>query len=181
MAASADDLSRQLSGRLAAVGVDLEDVQVQRAGRRELVRVVIDRDGGVDLDTVAEASRLISEALDAEPIASTFEGAYVLEVTSPGVDRPLAEPRHWRRAVGRLVEATLVDGAVLTGRVIGVDEPDEAEHARARAVLALGTGGERVIDLGDIRRAVVQVEFNRGADAIDDADESEIEPATRQE
>ncbi|MBU6245778.1 MAG: ribosome maturation factor RimP [Actinomycetales bacterium] len=171
MAASADDLRRRLTGPLAGSGVDLEDVRVSRAGRRELVRVVIDRDGGVDLDTVAEASTLISAVLDAEPVASWFDGAYVLEVTSPGVDRPLVEPRHWRRAAGRLVEATLADGTVVSGRVAAVDE-----SGAGRAVLALDAGGERAIDLGDVRRAIVQVEFNRGADAS-----ATDEPATSDE
>nr|MDT0666278.1 ribosome maturation factor RimP [Micromonospora sp. DSM 115978] len=72
-----------------------------KAGARSVVRVVVDRDGGIDLDAVAEASRLVSAVLDEG--RGPLPGAYVLEVTSPGVDRPLTRPRHWQRAVGRLV------------------------------------------------------------------------------
>ena len=90
---------------VAATGYDLEDVTVTSAGRRSLVRVIVDADGGVDLDAVAEVSRVVSEALDGDADGgAAFAGPYVLEVSSPGVDRPLTEPRHWRRAIGRLVQ-----------------------------------------------------------------------------
>ena len=88
---------------VTAAGYDLEDVTVTAAGRRSVVKIVVDRDGGVDLDDVAEISRAASQALD--DANAMGESAYTLEVTSPGVDRPLTEPRHWRRNVGRLVEA----------------------------------------------------------------------------
>jgi len=103
--ATAQHLLEVLAPVVSATGHDLEDVNVTSAGRRSLVRVVVDADGGVDLDAVAEVSRVVSEALDADaPGGPAFAGPYVLEVTSPGVDRPLTEPRHWRRAVGRLVQ-----------------------------------------------------------------------------
>jgi ribosome maturation factor RimP len=95
---------------VTAGGYDLEEVSVTKAGRRSVVRVVIDRDGGVDLDAVADVSRAISVALDtADPLG---EQPYVLEVTSPGVDRPLTEPRHWRRNVGRKVRAGDREGRI---------------------------------------------------------------------
>jgi len=81
--------------------VDLEDVTLKAAGRRTVVTVVVDADGGVDLDRVADISRSISDVLDADP--ELLPGAFVLEVTSPGVDRPLTLPQHWRRARTRLV------------------------------------------------------------------------------
>ena len=93
---------------VGAAGYDLEDVSVSAAGRRSVVRVFVDADGGVDLDAVATVSRVVSDALDERDSdfggAGLLGGAYVLEVSSPGVDRPLTEPRHWRRAAGRLVE-----------------------------------------------------------------------------
>src|SRR6059058_4887589 len=92
---------------VAGAGYDLEDVTVTAAGRRSVVRVVVDRDGGVDLDAVADISRVLSEALDADDVMG--EAPYVLEVSSPGVDRPLTQPRHWRRAAGRLVTVTVAD------------------------------------------------------------------------
>ena len=152
MAASASVIKAGLSGPLAAAGVDLESVEVQRAGRREMVRVVVDADGGVDLDTVASVSQIVAGLLDESPLADQFAGAYVLEVTSPGVDRPLTEPKHWRRAVRRLVVATRRDGSTVTGRIEAVD--DEA--------VSLAVGDELLaISFADLTSGTVQVEFNR--------------------
>src|SRR3954451_21966512 len=89
---------------VTAAGYDLEDVSVTAAGRRSVVRVIVDRDGGVDLDAVAEVSRALSAGLDESDVMG--EAPYVLEVSSPGVDRALTEPRHWRRAIGRRVRVT---------------------------------------------------------------------------
>src|SRR3978361_508625 len=99
---------------VAAVGLDLEDVLVNRAGSRSVVRVVVDSDNGLDLDAVADVSRAVSEVLD--DADDVLRGAYVLEVTSPGVDRPLTAPRHWRRATGRKVKAIRTDGREVLGR-----------------------------------------------------------------
>ena len=135
--------------------IDLEDVLVTPAGKRRQVRVIVDGDGGVSLDDVAVVSQRVSAALDDS--AAMGSGPYVLEVTSPGVDRPLTQPRHWRRASGRLVRATLAGGEEVTGRVIAVD--DEA------VVLDAGEG-ERRLGHDELVRGLVQVEFNRkGADA----------------
>ena len=87
---------------VAAAGMDLESVRVSAAGRRRLLRVVVDSDQGVSLDDAATVSRQLSAALDTVAVMGDFP--YTLEVSSPGVDRPLIDPRHWRRAVGRLVQ-----------------------------------------------------------------------------
>lgn len=131
-------------------GLDLEDVVVTPAGKRRLVRVVVDQDGGVGLDTVARVSTAVSAALD----ESDAMGAspYVLEVTSPGVDRPLSLPRHWRRAVDRLVKATLADGSTVTGRVLESDDDG--------VLLDLDGTPTRYV-YADMTSARVQVEFNR--------------------
>ena len=163
---SAEALRVGLVEPLAELGVDLEDVEVQKAGRRHVVRVVVDKDGGVDLDLVAQVSQRISGLLDEAPLSESMPGPFVLEVTSPGVDRPLTEPRHWRRAVGRLVEATLTDDAVVAGRLIEV--PSDAE-----AVLATDSG-DVIVSLPRVRRAVVQIEFNR-ADVQAGSDDVEKE------
>jgi ribosome maturation factor RimP len=95
---------------VVAAGYDFETVSVSKAGRRSVVRVVVDSDEGVDLDAVAEISRGVATVLDdADPLG---EQPYVLEVTSPGVDRPLTEPRHWRRNVGRKVRAGDREGRI---------------------------------------------------------------------
>ena len=90
---------------IIAEGYDLEDLSVTAAGRRSLIRVTVDGDDGIDLDGVADgvARGLRRAGRRRAGRGAAFAGPYVLEVSSPGVDRPLTEPRHWRRALGRLV------------------------------------------------------------------------------
>jgi ribosome maturation factor RimP len=156
-AAQAREHLLDLLGPLVAdAGYDLEDVTVTSAGRRSLVRVTVDADGGIDLDAVAVVSRIVSDALDADannPASPrALAGAYVLEVSSPGVDRPLTEPRHWRRAIGRLVKVE-VDGKPLTGRIGAVDD--------SGVVLDVEGLPSRPIAWTELGRGKVQVEFNR--------------------
>ncbi len=153
MKASSDVVKSRLTSPLGAIGVDLETVEIEKAGRRHVVRVVVDCDGGVDLDRIAEVSRLISDLLDEPPLSDEVPGPFVLEVTSPGVDRPLTEPRHWRRAIDRLVHVTRTDGAEVDGRVDSV--PSDTD------VVLITADGSVELPLADIANAVVQVEFNR--------------------
>jgi ribosome maturation factor RimP len=132
------------------VGYDLELLDVQPAGRRRLVKVVVDGEHGIGLDAVATVSRAVSTALDARD--DLLAGPYTLEVTSPGVDRPLVRPRHWRRAWSRLVRVRLVDGTQFTGRV-GV--------ADTTGVEMLVDGRLRRVAYDAVDRAVVEVEFRR--------------------
>lgn len=154
MSAAAPRLVELLRPVVAATGYDLEDLSVTAAGRRSVVRILVDRDGGVTLDDVALVSRALGEALDAadEAEPGLLGPSYVLEVSSPGVDRPLTAPRHWRRNVGRLVSATLHDGTVLTGRVGATDD--------AGCTLEVD-GGSRRLAYAEIGRGAVQVEFSR--------------------
>jgi ribosome maturation factor RimP len=153
MAALGETVKAGLMAPLGELGVDVETVDVQKAGRRHIVRVVVDRDGGVDLDLIAAVSRRASELLDVPPLADALPGPFVLEVTSPGIDRPLTEARHWRRALTRLVEVTLADGSTVVGRATSVPDED--------TVVLTNDAGDRTIQRADIQRAVVQVEFNR--------------------
>jgi ribosome maturation factor RimP len=139
---------------VAATGFELEQLDVAMAGRRRLVKVVIDGDVGVGLDSVAEVSRAVSAALDAhDPDGTALGGPYTLEVTSPGLDRPLTKPRHWRRAKLRLVKVKTVDGAQLTGRV-------GASDGEASGGVALLVDGElRRLGYAEVAHAVVEVEF----------------------
>lgn len=142
-------------------GYDLEDVTVTPAGRRSLVRVSVDGDDGIDLDGVAEVTRAVSDALDADtPGGPSFAGPYVLEVSSPGVDRPLTEPRHWRRNVHRLVTVA-VDDVPVTGRIQAVDDQG--------VTLQLATG-PRQAAWTSLGAGKVQVEFTRSGDIDDDMD-----------
>ena len=131
---------------IAAAGMDLESVRVSAAGRRRLLRVVVDSDRGVSLDDAAAISRKLSVALDAAPVMGDFP--YTLEVSSPGVDRPLTDPRHWRRAVGRLVQVTAADAGPISGRVLAADADgvtlDVAGDHRRFGYAALGAGAIQV-------------------------------------
>jgi ribosome maturation factor RimP len=131
---------------IAIAGMDLESVRVSAAGRRRLLRVVVDSDRGVSLDDAATISRRLSAVLDAAPVMGDFP--YTLEVSSPGVDRPLTDPRHWRRAVGRLVKVTAADAGPISGRVLAADSDgvtlDVAGDHRRFGYAALGAGAIQV-------------------------------------
>ena len=124
-----DALVAGLTAPLAAMGVDLDAVEVQKAGRRHVVRVVVDRDGGVDLDLVADVSRTVSNLLDIEPLASVLPGPFVLEVSSPGVERPLTQERH--DAIGRSAPARRRDTHRSSGRGLRSQPaaPDQRGHS----------------------------------------------------
>ncbi|MFJ6217370.1 ribosome maturation factor RimP [Streptomyces sp. NPDC092296] len=172
-----DRLRALLEPLTAGAGLDLEEIRVTQAGRRRQLQVVVDADGGVELDVVAELSREIGQALDD---ADAMGGApYVLEVGSPGVDRPLTEPRHWRRAEGRLVKAQLVAGGEVVGRILAVD--DEGATVEVPPVKGRGKATERRLAYLEIARAQVQVEFSRkdkdDEDASDEGDDEDKEEA----
>jgi ribosome maturation factor RimP len=142
-----------------AAGMELESVDLTRAGRRRLLRVVVDTDGGVGLDEMAVVSQELSAKLDSSGIMG--EAPYTLEVTSPGVDRPLTQPRHWRRAVGRLVSVPVtqnssngspVPASTVFGRVAAAGEDG--------VVLDI-EGRRREFGFADLGPGKVQVEFRR--------------------
>lgn len=138
-------------------GFDLEDVSVQPGGRRRLIQILVDRAGGVSLDDVAELSRDLSAALDDADVFG--DQPYVLDVGSPGVERPLSLPRHWSRNVGRLVRVIATDGHEVLGRIMTAGDSE--------ATLAVD-GADVVVAFADVRSAVVQVELNRIADPADE-------------
>lgn len=140
---------------VTAAGYDLEDLTVVAAGRRRLLKVVLDSDDGVDLDEAAQVSRDISERLDALEAADPMGvAAYTLEVTSPGIGRPLTLPRHFRRARGRLLAITTTDGSAVLGRVLAAQD-DGVD-------LLVGSAGidPRRLSYDEIDKARVEVEFN---------------------
>jgi ribosome maturation factor RimP len=155
------------------MGIDLEDVRITSAGRRRLLRVVVDADGGVSLDDIALVSQRLSAALDRA--AAMGNTPYTLEVSSPGVDRPLTQPKHWRRAAGRLVSVPLLSAS----------RPGEVPGAVTGRVAGAGTAGVRIDVGGQIREfgysdlgpGKIQVEFapyhapaGDGADGSADSD-----------
>jgi ribosome maturation factor RimP len=151
---------------VTAAGYDLEELVVRAAGQRSVVRVVIDCDAGVSLDDVAELSRAVSEVLDAEG-DDMGRSPYVLEVTSPGVDRPLSLPRHWRRNAGRLVTVAVGPERAreqVTGRVLRVQDDGvvlAVEKGGAKKGQVRRAVGERTVAWAELGEARVQVEFTR--------------------
>ncbi|MDE9367639.1 ribosome maturation factor RimP [Luteipulveratus sp. YIM 133132] len=164
--ARAEQVGQVITEVMTPRGLVVEDVTVTPAGKRRLVRVLIDTDvtsltsgddlAGVvpplSLDAVADATRAVSDALDASDAMG--DQPYVLEVSSPGTDRPLTQPRHFRRNVGRLVEVAPVEGEPVTGRILAASET---------AVTLEVDGAERVMPYEECGRARVQVEFNRAS------------------
>ena len=144
---------------VAAAGLDLESVRVTTAGKRRLLRVVVDGDHGVSLDETADVSRGVSALLDASNVMG--EVPYTLEVSSPGVDRPLTEPRHWRRAARRLVRVKVAGEGAVQGRVLVADE--------AGVTLDVD-GARRAFTYGELGTGMVQVEFGPLPE-IDDPDD----------
>jgi ribosome maturation factor RimP len=152
---------------VSARGMDLETVRITAVGRRRLLRVVVDADGGVSLDDITLISRVLSDELDAN--GAMGEAPYTLEVTSPGVDRPLTEPRHWRRAAGRLVRATLAPRSAPR-----TDNPGRSATIEGR-VLAAGPSGvllevageQREFSYAELGPGKILLEFTRAVTGAD--------------
>jgi ribosome maturation factor RimP len=135
---------------VTAAGFDLDAFEVQQAGRRQLVKVVVDGDDGVGLDEVAQISRAVAAVLDENE--HILVAAYTLEVTSPGLDRPLARPRHWRRAKFRLVKITPHEGAAYVGRV---------GHSGEEGARVLVDGVLSDVSYASVAKAVIEIEFKQ--------------------
>ncbi|MGA4881659.1 ribosome maturation factor RimP [Streptomyces lydicamycinicus] len=150
---------------IAARDLDLEEIEVTPAGKRRVLRIVVDSDEGVQLDECAALSREASQVLDDSDVMG---GApYTLEVTSPGADRPLTELRHYRRAVGRLIKAQLHEGGELVARITAVDDSGldlEVPGVKGRKPTA------RRVSFDEIAKARVELEFSRKPDKTDKRD-----------
>jgi ribosome maturation factor RimP len=131
---------------LEALGFYLEDVTITSAGRRSMITIIIDGDTHLSLDQVTVATKAVGEIV--EGIQSLGQTPFTLEVTSPGLDRPLTKPRHWRKNIGRLVKIVLLDGQEIKGRVKDVSEIST-------------TVAEQVVKFSDIKRATLEVEFKQ--------------------
>jgi len=141
-----------LGGEFARAGFEIEDVVIDNRARPPRISVIADGDAPLDLDTIAALSRSASALLDD---LAGLRDDYVLEVSSPGVDRPLTSEKHFRRARGRKVELALSDGSQLTGRV-----GETRDDAVAVVVREGRDWSVRDIPLGAVVKAVVQVEFS---------------------
>jgi ribosome maturation factor RimP len=149
-----DQISELITPALHQAGYFLEDVNIVSPGQHRIVTVIVDGETGLNLDQVTVASKLVSELLD----AATFMGEtpFTLEVTSPGIDRPLTLPRHFAKNVDRLLKVTKTDGVTVTGRILSNTESEVTLSVTEKKDLK-----EVVVALTDIKRAIVEIEFNR--------------------
>lgn len=145
-----ESLVAVVEGPLAELAIDVEAVELTPAGKRRVLRIAVDKDGGVSLDDVAVATKAVDAAI--EESGAMGEQPYTLEVTSRGVDRPLTLPRHWRRNAGRLVKLTLDDETTATGRIVSNDDTQTTVEI---------DGTDQVFALTTIVKALVQIEMNR--------------------
>jgi ribosome maturation factor RimP len=141
-----EEISAAITPALSDLGFYLEDITITSAGRRSMLTVIVDGDTHLSLDQVTVATKAISEIV--ENIQSLGQAPFTLEVTSPGLDRPLTKPRHWRKNIDRLVKIVLLDGKEIKGRV-----KDATEIS--------ATVGEQVVKFSDIKRATLEIEFKQ--------------------
>lgn len=139
-----EDISAAITPALEALGFYLEDVTIISAGRRSMLTVIVDGDTHLSLDQVTSATKAIGEIV--ESVQSLGETPFTLEVTSPGLDRPLTKVRHWQKNINRLVKVVLQDGSEIKGRIKDVSEVS-------------ATVDEKNINYSDIKRATLEIEF----------------------
>jgi ribosome maturation factor RimP len=136
-----------------AAGMELVEVVVARERGRRILRVTVDREGGVDLDAISELAERLSRRLDLEGY-DPGAGPYALEVSSPGLERPLRSPRDFQRRIGQRVAVRTkeaVDGARShEGALVSAD---------GEAIVLAAAGGERRIPYGEIRSARTVVDW----------------------
>lgn len=149
-----DQISEFISPALHKAGYFLEDVNLVSPGQHRIVTVIVDGASALNLDQVTVASKLVSELLDDAPFMG--ETPFTLEVTSPGIDRPLTLPRHFAKNADRLLKVTKTDGEVVTGRILANTEVDITLTVTEKKDVK-----EVTIALVDIKRAQVEIEFNR--------------------
>ena len=141
-----EEISAAITPTLSDLGFYLEDITITSAGRRSMITVIVDGDNHLSLDQVTVATKAIGEIV--ENIQSLGESAFTLEVTSPGLDRPLTKPRHWRKNIDRLVKIVLLDGKEIKGRVNYVSEIST-------------TVDDQVVKFSEIKRATLEIEFKQ--------------------
>lgn len=141
-----EEISTAITPALSDLGFYLEDITITSAGRRSMITVIVDGDNHLSLDQVTVATKAIGEIV--ENIQSLGQAPFTLEVTSPGLDRPLTKPRHWRKNIDRLVKIVLLDGKEIKGRVKDVSEIST-------------TVDDQVVKFSEIKRATLEIEFKQ--------------------
>lgn len=149
-----EQISELVTPAVVGAGFYLEDVEILNAGSSRVITCIVDGDIPLNLDQVTVVTKAISALLD--EAAFLDETAFTLEVTSPGVERPLTLPRHWRKNHDRLIKIVLTNGEVVEGRIAASDEVSVTVTGKKEEVV--------VVAFADIKRATVEIEFNRKAD-----------------
>jgi ribosome maturation factor RimP len=152
-----DQISELVTPAVSDLGFYLEDIHIATPGNHRIVTCIVDGDLSLNLDQVTSVSRVISELLD--EAAFMGETPFTLEVTSPGVDRPLTQPRHFAKNVDRLLKIVKLDGSEVTGRILSNTDQDVTLTVTVKKETV-----KQTVALADIKRAVVEIEFNRKDD-----------------
>ena len=152
-----DQVSELVTPAVSDLGFYLEDIHIATPGNHRIVTCIVDGDLSLNLDQVTSVSRVISELLD--EAAFMGETPFTLEVTSPGVDRPLTQPRHFAKNVDRLLKIVKLDGSEVTGRILSNTDQDVTLTVTVKKETV-----EQTVALAGIKRAVVEIEFNRKDD-----------------
>ena len=139
-----EDISAAIRPIIEASGNYLEELTITSAGKVKILTVIVDSDSHLNLDQITAVTKEISEII--ETLEELGDNAFTLEVTSPGIDRPLTKPRHWRKNFDRLVKITMTSGQDIQGRI---------GEATETTVLV----GDQKVSLEDIKRAVLEIEF----------------------
>lgn len=139
-----EDISAAIRPIIEASGNYLEELTITSAGKVKILTVIVDSDSHLNLDQITAVTKEISEVIEA--LEEVGDSAFTLEVTSPGIDRPLTKPRHWRKNFDRSVKITMTSGQDIQGRI---------GEATETAVLV----GDQKVSFEDIKRAVLEIEF----------------------
>ena len=141
-----EEIAAAITPAIESLGFYLEDLNITSAGRRSMLTVIVDGDTHLTLDQVTSVTKAIGEIV--ENIQSLGQTPFTLEVTSPGIDRPLTKPRHWKKNIDRLVKVVLQDTSEVKGRI----KDSNKETA---------TIDDKLIKFTDIKRATLEVEFKQ--------------------
>ena len=141
-----EQVAAVITPAIEALGFYVEDISITAAGRRSMLTVIVDGDTHLSLDQVTVATKAISEIV--ENLSTLGNNPFTLEVTSPGLDRPLTKPRHWRKNKDRLIKIVLNDGKEISGRIKDSTEADVIVD-------------EQNIKFADIKRATLEIEFKQ--------------------
>jgi ribosome maturation factor RimP len=141
-----EQVAAAITPAIESLGFYVEDIAITSAGKRSMLTVIVDGDTHLSLDQVTVATKAISEIV--ENLPTLGNNPFTLEVTSPGLDRPLTKPRHWQKNKDRLIKIVLNDGKEIKGRI---------KESTQTAV----TVDEKVINFADVKRATLEIEFKQ--------------------